>query len=409
MHAHSTYLRLCIASMAALTACSMASSPTAAAEATTPAPSDWEALAAEVDAFSAEWEDPFADILPVEPYVPPRWFGFFTLGTGTGYTENVLRDPNPLSAQLFWVEADAFIQVAAPGNSLLTAFAYAQWTRYDAAIDPAEESIALAEITWARPFERLTPSLRLNTFYGDQIYDDSLSMVGTPSSNRLRQFQPRLSLRLEWLATPAWQLNAEVFGMRARYGDSDLDFAALGAQLGALYTSPSTDLEVALDVQVLRESYEQEAARLPSGLSIANTLLRVNRLRVDPALRWQTPWQSLSLSFAPFIEWRDDNGGGYEDLLRFGAAARARLDLADFKFELSAHSARIHFAARTTGALASSPPLRESRAGANFSVTHPFLLKTDLRIEAAYQRFESRIVGEAWQDRTIKISLSKAF
>lgn len=285
---------------------------------------DWESLLSNSEDL-LEWSaDPLADLnLNLDA---TNTFLTWTVGleAGWGTSDNFLKRKDPVSSSYLALELDGFLNRMGPHSSL-TVLAFLEAFRYQRESEAQNENTAFLHSNWTRFSALWDWGINLDLFYGDQIYDASILLTGTPVGETFRQTRPKVDLFLDWAMGEKDLLSAHLGIQRSIFDDSANDYwkPLFSASWEHAFSTSLTTIATAAYFQ---EVYDERMARLPDGFfTPTNETLRVHGGELELAIAWSPPsLQSLSLSAKARLTLEDSENGDHEDVLRWLGLLEAR-------------------------------------------------------------------------------------
>jgi len=360
----------------------------------------WDTMLNEAEE-ALDWSiDPLADLdLDLEPETLRFWSA--SLRGGGGHSSNFLKRGSALGSGYFQLEGDAFFN-AIFARSSLTLLAFAEHTRYTRDAEADNETIAFFHGNWTRLSSRTwSYGAELDAFYGDQIYDASLVLNGTPVGASLRQFRPEASVFSEWAVG-----SHDTLGLRrAEFGDASDDYwrpvaeatwervwgRALGTEARLSYYEERYDEQVARAATGLRLSPEER-------LTVRGASLE-NLVTFNPR-RW--PGLKASLRFGAAREM--ETSGWFKDANRFWGALGASHDFGFMRLALNGRWQSTRYRERQVGFI-DARPVRQTYRTLKLEARKPLPWNTSLRVAVEWLQFDSRVAGETFSERRVESTL----
>jgi hypothetical protein len=295
-------------------------------------PLSWETLAEDLDDF-LEWsEDPLAD-LGWEPPAPSAISHGGSLRIGPGHSDNYLKRFHPTAQDFTFIEGDLFLNALLPASSL-TLLLFGEWTGYRTNGPADAESLAFALLEWSLPTLSGSRGLRLSSFYGDQIYDASLSIQAPPLGTTFRQVRPEIALFLkhEFSDRDAMEVALAVRG--ARFDDPQNDHQRLLLEVDWTHTF-SVRWRTSTRFTAYREEHRLATSRQRNSLpSDPASSLRINGAEWAQQLTAQLPWgKSLLATLEAGANLELDPVGEYDDLYRVWTGLQVQWKWKKLSFE----------------------------------------------------------------------------
>jgi hypothetical protein len=286
--------------------------------------SEWDAYLNETDLFLEEANDPLADLeAPDEQLV----FWTFSLSAGAGHSTNFLKRSNAVSSPFIKTEAD-FILNAILEHSQLTALIFFEGIRYDEKAEVDQEAIVFLRTNWTEFRTTYSYGIEANVFYGDQIYDASLSVDGVATGASLRQLRPEIGFFGEWDMGSVDSLKTVLSLGREIIEDEDENYwrPGLSVEWNRVWTG---SFGSRTGVSVYQEFYDDKVAHAADGSTILpETQLEPVGLQIEEVLTWKpVKWNSLSTSLRFGAAAERDSNDEYDALKRFWASFNGTLDL----------------------------------------------------------------------------------
>ena len=279
-----------------------------------PAPLSWDEVEADMETFLAWSEDPLADLAFVVPE-PAALIHSGSLRAGAGHSDNPLKRFRPAGQEFFVLEGEAFLNVLLP-RSTLTLLFFGEWTRYQGNGSADEESLAFGFAEWAIPTASGSHGVRGTVFYGDQIYDASLSIQAPPLGATFRQFRPEAGLFLKRIFSGKDLLEGSVSLRNAFFDDPQNDY--LRAQLdGEWRREWSPHWTSVSRIGAFREWHRLADSRQPNGLRLnPSKTLRVTGAELAQKVTVHLFPKALQASLETGATLEIDAYGTYDDLYR---------------------------------------------------------------------------------------------
>lgn len=362
---------------------------------------EWDELYAETEAILDFSEDPLAD-LDLEPGVLTIWS--VSLKAGAGTSDNFLKRPLAADSNYLRTEGDLYLNTLFEHASL-TALLFGEYTFYEENTAANSETNAFFHANGSRFSPDWTWGAEVDVFYGDQIYDASLSINGTPVGASLRQFRPELTFFAEWILGRRDALRLEGAVRRATFGDPDDDYwrPSIRAEWRRLWAA---SLETTTEIRLYGESHDADVARSPTGIALSpGQKLELGGLRVEQALDWNpAQWEAFSADARLGAAFEEERNGFYESNAHYWAGLAARLDLEILKFRLTGRLQHTRYRDRQVAFL-DDRPLHQTYKILKLEVKKPLPWNLDLMMRVEWTDFDSRRTNEVFSEKRAEVLL----
>jgi hypothetical protein len=365
----------------------------------------WAALVAETEEL-LEWSsDPLGD-LDLEPERFTVWST--SARAGVGHSSNFLKRENPEGSRYLQLEGDAFVNTLFD-EATLTALLFFEFTQYDQDTEADSESIVFLHANWSVFRDLWTMGIELDAFYGDQIYDASLSSVSPPVGDNLRQFRPELSFFAEKFISSRDSLGAKLSLRRAVYGESEEDYwrPALSLEwIRQWNTATATTTEVAVFV----ESYDERLARKADGTPLEpQTELEIRGLQIQESLSWQpVKWPSFKSTLRAGFSAEEEPDGAYESALRLFSSISLSWKSEWIDLRADGRWQNIRYQDRHSD-FADTRPLRQTYRSLRLEAKRELIWNTSLKIAVEWSDFSSRAPSEDFSERRAEALLEWSY
>lgn len=389
----------------ALVAISLATQPAVAQReagtVNTAEPLDWDALLDETEEILDWGDEPLEEFLPEDE---PMSFWSLSLRAGGGQSDNFLKRPNPVSSRFLKAEGDVFLNTLFEKASL-TALLYAEYSLYERDAEAHSETLAFLHVNGTRFLGDNAYGVELGAFYGDQVYDASLTVDSEPLGTNLRQFRPQAEAFFQWQPGRRDALRTAAGLVRATFGDSDDD-----------YWQPSLSLEwthawapgwvTATEISAYREYYDVDVPRTAAGLPLdARGRLEVGGLSIEETVKWEDAiLQNLDLSLRAGAAIERDDAGQYQDLQRYWSSLSASYEWRETDFSVSGRWQNTRYDDRQA-AILDPRPLRHTYRNLKVEISRGFPWNTSLKARVQWTDFHSRNNADDFSERRIEILL----
>lgn len=274
---------------------------------------NWEQLSAEMDALISWSADPLSD-LALEAKRSPIFFHSASIRAGSGHSDNYLKRYTPTPQDFATLEGDFYGNLLLP-RSALTLILFGELTQYEDDSTTDTESLAFGLLEWSVPATWGTWGLRSSFFYGDQIYDASLSIQSPPLGSTFRQFRPEAAIFAKHILSAHDSLETSLSIRDTQFDDPDNDYyrAELKVKLGHQFDN---DLTIATTFKGFAEQHST-ASRSANGASLnPQRALFIEGATIRQELKGSAFKKTLDWSLEVGAELEIDRYGTYEDLYR---------------------------------------------------------------------------------------------
>lgn len=361
----------------------------------------WAALAAETEDL-LEWsEDPFKD-LDLEPASMTVWST--SARAGGGYSSNFLKREFPEGSRFLQLEGDAFVNTLFDEASL-TALLFFEFTQYEQNAEADSESIVFVHANWSVFRDLWTWGIELDTFYGDQIYDASLSSVSAPVGDNLRQIRPELSIFAEKILGARDSLGTSLSLRRAWFGESEEDYWRPEVSVEWVRqwnVATATTTEVGIYVEL----YDEDLARRADGLPIEPaTELELRGIQFSETLTWQpVKWPSFTSTLRAGISAEEEREGNYESALRLFSSVSLSWKPGWIDLRADGRWQNIRYRDRHSD-FADTRPLRQTYRSLRLEAKRDLIWNTSLKVAVEWSDFESSSPSETFSERRAEVLL----
>lgn len=359
---------------------------------------DWEALIAETEDF-LDWDlDPQAEREAL-PRVQAFWFA--GLRIGSGHTSNFLKRPDAAESRFLTLEGDLFFHAILPASTF-NALLFFEAQIYDTDDPVDSEGMAFFQANWALDRGDWHHGLTVDAFYGNQIYDASLSLVSAPLGARLQQVRPKLSLFSEIDLGKQDVLGARISLERAAYETEEDDYwrPEVGLEWKRAWI---TSLISTTQLGLFAEIYDEELARQASSLPLLpQQTLTIQGIRLQQHLSWKPArWPAFEAGARYGLTFEEGTAGDYDAALNLWGNLTASLDLPWFELKTSARWQNRRYQDRTSSYV-DDRPLHQVYRSLSVELSRTLLWETSLNLSAEWNTFDSRNPDEAYSERIIK-------
>lgn len=282
----------------------------------------WDDVEADLETFLAWSEDPLAgwDISVPEP---STLIHSGSLRAGTGHSDNPLKRFHPAEQAFFVLEGEAFLNALLPHSSLTLLF-FGEWTRYQGNGPADEESLAFGFVEWSIPTSSGSHGVRGTAFYGDQIYDASLSIQAPPIGATFRQLRPEAGFFLTRIVSEQDLIEGAISLSHAFFDDPQNDY--LRARLDGEWSREwSPRWSTVSRIGAYREWHRLAVSRQPNGLRLnPSKTLCVTGAELVQKLTGQFFRGALQPSLQAGATLEIDAYGAYDDLYRSWAGLQLK-------------------------------------------------------------------------------------
>lgn len=274
---------------------------------------NWEQLSAEMDALLSWSADPLSD-LALEAKRGPSFFHSASIRAGSGHSDNYLKRYTPTHQDFATLEGDFYGNLLLSRSSL-SLILFGEWIRYDNSSIANTESLAFGLLEWAVPVTSGSWGLRSSIFYGDQIYDASLSIQSPPLGSTFRQFRPEAAIFAKRILSAKDSLETSFSIRDAQFDDPDNDYhrAELKVKLGHQFEN---DWTIATTIKGFAERHNTDS-RIANGASLnPQRALFIQGATIRQELKGSAFKKTLNWSLEVGADLEIDRYGTYEDLYR---------------------------------------------------------------------------------------------
>lgn len=316
-------------------------------------PLDWDSLMAETEDILDWSEDPLADLFEK----PEKKLAFWSTGfrAGPGYSDNFLKRPQANSSNYLKAEAE-FLGNILFEKSAVMAMLYAEHTRYDSELEADSETVLLFTASWTRFLEAVNIGIETNAFYGDQIFDASLTVDSEPEGTNLRQLRSQVKGFLEWSPASRDLIKASAGAARAAFGDNGDDYWESSASVDWTH-GWNKSLQTTSSLVAFAEFYDEDVPReADGGVLDPETALEVHGIGFEQSLEWQPAFlKDLKLTLKTGATGEFENEGNFKELNRFWASLNGSWKWRSSRFALSGKWQRTRYTERESGFLDDRP------------------------------------------------------
>lgn len=356
----------------------------------------WEEVEAGMDAFLSWSEDPFSG-LDLEIPEAPMLLHSGSLRAGAGYSDNPLKRFRPAGQDFFLLEGEGFLNALLP-HSTLTVLFFGEWTRYGNRGPADEESLAFGFGEWSFPMSSGTGGVRGTVFYGDQIYDASLSIQAPPLGATFRQFRPEAGLFLKRTISQRDQIEVALSLRNAFFDDPQNDY--LRFQWDGEWTREwSPRWSTTSRFAAFHEWHRFTVARQPNGIGLNPAKgLRVSGAEWAQSLTATFFSEALHTSLETGATLEIDRYGAYEDRYQTWAALQLKGSWKRLALEAAARWQETRYDQRQVGFLNPRTLLLQYRS-AEFRATLDLWRGFSLVGKAEWLASTSRITTDSYTER----------
>jgi hypothetical protein len=366
----------------------------------------WEQLSADAELYLDWSRDPLAEV-DLAPEPSPFLIHSGSLRAGFGHSDNYLKRATPTHQDFHVVEGDFFLNALLPRSSL-TVLMFGEWTQY-AAEDAADaESLAFGLLEWSLPASWGTYGLRGSFFYGDQIYDASLSIQAPPAGASFRQFRPELAAFLKREVSSTDTVEA-TFSLRdAGFDDPQNDYWR--GEVSIEWTHKwSAFFAITTDVSAYGEEHRIATSRGANGIQLnPRKPLYINGAEWIFALDGELWEKTLGWSIETGANLEVDRYGDYEDLYRSWAGIHLDGSWKFMRLEANVRVQETRYDKRQIAYLDTTPVLQQFRnADLKVSVDLP----KGLFLEAQFEWLEatSRIRSDSYSEQRAQVTMGWSY
>lgn len=365
----------------------------------------WAALAAETDEF-IEWsEDPLQD-LDLAPQSMTVWS--VSARAGAGHSSNFLKREFAQSSRYLQIEGDIFINTLFE-NASLTSLLFFEHTEYDQNGQADSESIVFLHANWSVFRDLWTWGIDLDAFYGDQIYDASLTNVSAPIGANLRQVRPELTVFVERMLGSRDMLRSELSLLRAAYEEAEEDYwrPAFSVEWVRNWNSA---LETSTEASLYMEIYDEDIARQAGGLPLdPETELEIYGLRLQEVLTWKpVKWPSFKSTLRAGALLESEREGRYESALRLFSSLSLSWKSDWIDLRMDGRWQNVRYADRHSD-FADTRPLHQTYRSLRIEAKRDLVWNTSLEIGVEWSDFGSRSSSEVFSERRAEVLIEWSY
>lgn len=320
------------------------------------------ALMAELDALLRDPVEPDAEWMEVSPTW--LWHTSVTPGFRLGYTTNALLADDALAMPYMKLRTDVSLLAFAETRNL-TFLVSGETRRFLGEISLEEERILFLLARLEGEAARMDYGLETGALYAKQAYDAATSPIPRePDAGFVTQTSPFARAWVRHYPFPRSALEWSVRGERAWFGDSADDFTSGSAEIRFSYRFAPGVLVHATGERV-EIDYDRRARRLPNGLPLLGTRLRLETWRagLEVDVRPRNEGFPIRANVRVFAENRDDGDRGYHARTTRGIEGRASVRRGVWLAALQARHEESPYAARLVSLFSEETVTQRRRSG----------------------------------------------
>lgn len=320
------------------------------------------ALMAELDALLRDPVEAEAEWMEVSP--PWLWHTSVNPGFRLGYTTNALLADDALAMPYIKLRTDVSLLAFAETRNLTFLFS-GETKRFLGEVSLDEERILFLLARLEGEAARMDYGLETGALYAKQAYDAATSPIPRePDAAFVTQASPFARAWVRHYPFPRSALEWSLRGERAWFGESADDFTGGSAEIRFSHRfAPGVFVHATGERAEL--GYDRRARRLPNGLPLPGTRLRLETWRggLEVDVRSANDWFPLRANIRVFAEKRDDGDRGYHARTTRGIVGRASVRRGGWRAALDARHEESPYATRLVSPFSAENVTQRRRSG----------------------------------------------
>jgi len=352
------------------------------------------------------WADDPLEGLGLEDLSSFYWSA--SVAAGIGHSDNFLKREAPTSSSFYKLEGDIFLNLLLEKSSLMV-LAYFEGLKYDFDTDIDSETLAFLHASWSKFGTTWLYGVELDAFYGDQIYDASLSSNAQPEGARLLQFRPALSVFLERDIGKKDSLRLVTDLERTLYERSEDDYwrPRLRAEWSRAW-HPS--VKMVTTVGYFQEHYDEEISQDRRGLDMpSDELLLLRGPYFEEELSWSPPkLKKVRIIGRMGATFEMDAYGEYDDAVRLWGSLGTRFNLFQVDMNITGRWQTTRYSYRQVDFF-DTRPQEQIYSSLKIEAQRSLPMGLSLRLGVEWSDFNSRISSEQFSERRVEALINWSY